>query len=293
MPYLTNLADVARSAGLTVVEQAGWKTRGHGAQTDVLSIVCHHTAGPATGDAPSLGTVQNGRPDLAGPLSHFVLSRSGIVYVVAAGQCWHTGATAQTWQSNAHAIGIEAEATGVDAWPEVQIVAYAKLCAALARAFKVPVARVLGHKEVAVPAGRKSDPNFDMNAFRNRVTGYLSGDPTPTPQPEDKKGTAELMERITVTPPNGNTNTVRVFLSGTDTAGVVVRPRMDGSGASKPMWVGNIFAWGNDHNGVGQNPNVVPGYNSRLTAHRRYDLKGAVWADVEYSASEPFEIDCF
>jgi N-acetyl-anhydromuramyl-L-alanine amidase AmpD len=174
MPYLTNLADVARSAGLTVVEQAGWKTRGHGAMIDVQTVTCHHTAGPATGDAPSLQVVQNGRSDLAGPLAHFVLSRSGVVYVVAAGQCWHTGATLQPWQSNAHSIGIEAEATGKDPWPEVQLDAYARLCAALCRAFGLSVSRVLGHKEVCAPVGRKPDPNFDMNEFRGRVATVLN-----------------------------------------------------------------------------------------------------------------------
>jgi len=288
MPFLTNLAAVARSAGLTVVEQAGWTTRGHGSMVDVQAVIAHHTGG-----LNALGTVQNGRPDLAGPLAHFYLTRTGVVYVVAAGQCWHTGATLQSWQSNAHAIGIEAEATGVDAWPEVQMVAYAKLCAALCRAFKLPASRVLGHKEICSPVGRKTDPNFDMGSFRNRVTGYLSGDPVPSPQPEDKKGTAELMERITVTPPNAGSNSVRVYLSGTDTAGIVVRPRIKGDGFAAPMWVGDIFAWGNDKQGVGQNPTQTPGYNNRLTSHRRYDLKGAVWADVNYSAAEPFEIDCF
>jgi len=291
--YLTNLAQIARSTGLTVIEQPGWQTRGHGPQTDVQAIVCHHTAGAPTGDAPSLYVVQNGRTGLAGPLSHFVLARSGTVYVVAAGLCWHAGETIQSWQSNPHSIGIEAEATGTAPWPDIQVKAYAKLCAALAKAFKIPASRVMGHKEVCYPVGRKSDPNFDMGSFRNRVTGYLSGDPEPSPQPEDKKGTAELMERITVTPPDGNEHTFRVNLSGTDTAGVVIRPRIAGSGYSEPMWVGHIYAWGNDKQGVGQDPAATPGYNDRLVSHRRYDLKGAVWADIKYSAAGPFEVDCF
>lgn len=103
------------------------------------------------------------------------------------------------------------------------------------------------------------------------------------------KGDAELMERITVTAPNANQNTVRVKLSGTEGAAIVVRP-----GAT--MWVGNIFAWGSDSVGIGHNPNVVPGYNSRLDkGPRRYELPGALWADVQYSAKPeaPFEIDCF
>lgn len=166
---LTSLADIARSAGLRVVEQPGWKTRGHGQMSGVRSVVCHHTAGPRTGSAPSLGVVQNGRSDLAGPLAHYVLGRDGTVYVVAAGLCWHAGAVLNNNWSNNYAIGIEAEATGVDDWPDEQIDAYARLCHALREAFGLPVSAVLGHKEVCSPRGRKSDPNFDMDEFRARV----------------------------------------------------------------------------------------------------------------------------
>ena len=99
------------------------------------------------------------------------------------------------------------------------------------------------------------------------------------------------MERITVTPPNAAENAVRVFLSGGPGAAVIVRPRLGGDGFAKPMWVGDIYAWGSDHQGVGHNPAKTGGYNSKLTSHRRYDLPGAVWADINYSAAEPFEID--
>ncbi|CAF4359798.1 unnamed protein product, partial [Adineta steineri] len=51
---LTNLAEILREAGLTVEEIDDWKTRGHGKMTSVKSIICHHTAGPAAGDYPSL-----------------------------------------------------------------------------------------------------------------------------------------------------------------------------------------------------------------------------------------------
>ena len=88
---LTDLADVLRGAGLTVVERPGWRTRGHGQMSGVRCVVLHHTAGPATGEAPSLGVVENGRPDLPGPLAQLVLGRSGTWYVVAAGLCHHTG----------------------------------------------------------------------------------------------------------------------------------------------------------------------------------------------------------
>jgi hypothetical protein len=56
---VTNLADILRSAGLNVTEVDGWKTRAHGPLTAVRSIICHHTAGPPTGDYPSLPIVRD------------------------------------------------------------------------------------------------------------------------------------------------------------------------------------------------------------------------------------------
>lgn len=180
---LTNLADVLRAAGLKVEEVAGWKTRGHGQMTAVETIVCHHTAGPAKGNYPSLGTVRDGRTGLAGPLAQLGLGRDGTVYVIAAGVCYHAGAVFEKYEDNWHAIGIEAEATGTDPWPSVQYAAYAKLCAVLRKQYGIPNGRVLGHKEVAKPKGRKPDPNFDMDAFRATVAREYAK--LLTPQQED------------------------------------------------------------------------------------------------------------
>ena len=170
---LTDLAAAVRASGLPVIEVPGWKTRGHGQMTAVDTIVCHHTAGPAKGNYPSLSVVRDGRADLPGPLAQLGLARDGTVYVIAAGVAYHAGVVKESSYDNWHAIGIEAEATGVDPWPEAQLDAYARLCAALCARYRLPVARVLGHKEVCSPSGRKVDPNFDMPAFRNRVDAAL------------------------------------------------------------------------------------------------------------------------
>ncbi len=58
----------------------------------------------------------------------------------------------------------------------MQYDAYVALCRALAAHYRLPVARVQGHKEVARPTGRKTDPTFDMAAFRADVAA------TPEPQ---------------------------------------------------------------------------------------------------------------
>lgn len=178
--YLTRLADICRAAGLDVVEVRGWKTRGHGPLSSVKTIVCHHTAGPRTGNMPSLNVVTNGRPGLKGPLCNLGLARDGTVYVVAAGLAYHAGQVRNSSYGNAYSIGIEAEATGVSSWPEVQMAAYAKLCAALVDAYGLTTSRVLGHKEVCYPVGRKSDPNFSMASFRSRVQKVLDA-PTSIP----------------------------------------------------------------------------------------------------------------
>lgn len=171
------LAPVLRAAGLSVIEEDGWGSRGHGDMGAIQGVLCHHTAGPLHGDAPSLPTVVNGRPDLAGPLSQLFLARSGVWHIVAAGKAWHAGAGA--WQGvtdgNAHFVGIEAENTGLanDPWPAEQLDSYSRGVAAILAHIGAAPIMCAGHKEYALPAGRKTDPSFDMTAFRSSVAAKM------------------------------------------------------------------------------------------------------------------------
>ncbi|MEV4059741.1 peptidoglycan recognition protein family protein [Nonomuraea dietziae] len=176
MPYLNQLADVARRTGYPVTEVPGWQTRGHGPQPAVEGIVCHHTAGQtAGGDYPSLNVVRSGRRGLAGPLSHFGLGRSGRIYVIAAGRCWHNAPSTSARHDNSSSIGIEAENDGRQPWPEAQLDAYRKLVAELCREFGLPASRVKGHKEVN---RQKPDPHgVDMDDFRSAVAALIKGEP--------------------------------------------------------------------------------------------------------------------
>lgn len=180
MPYsLSWLPSILKSVGCSIIEQPGWQTRGHGDMRDVRGVLCHHTAGSKSGNAPSLKICQDGRPDLPGPLSQLVLGRDGTYYIVAAGKSYHAGKG--EWKpmrllnnGNSHLIGIEAENTGLDndqPWPEKQMVAYAKGCAAMIKHLGLPVSAVIGHKEYA--PGRKSDPSFPMDKFREQVKGFM------------------------------------------------------------------------------------------------------------------------
>lgn len=175
---LTWLADALRAGGCKVVELAGWKERGRAEMGTVKGVLCHHTAGARSGNAPTLKLIVAGRPDLPGPLSQLHLGRDGTFTVIGAGRCNHAGSG--EWKGvtagNSSFIGIEAEnaGDGTDPWPDVQMEAYARGVAAILKHIKAPVTMCAGHKEYALPRGRKIDPSFDMVAFRAKVAAFMA-----------------------------------------------------------------------------------------------------------------------
>ena len=180
---LTWLPTVLLDAGLKVAEQPGWRMRGRGDVGTIRGVMCHHTAGPRTGIMPSLGVITNGRPELPGPLSQLCLGRDGTFFVVGAGRANHAGAG--NWQGvttgNSSFIGIEAENTGqtagpnADPWPAVQLDAYRRGVAAILEKINANAIMCCGHKEYALPVGRKPDPTFDMDGFRLQVASIMAG----------------------------------------------------------------------------------------------------------------------
>jgi peptidoglycan hydrolase-like protein with peptidoglycan-binding domain len=174
---------VLLDAGLKVAEQPGWQTRGRGDVGIIKGVICHHTAGSKTGIMPSLGVVTKGRSNLRGPLSQLCLGRDGTFFIVAAGRANHAGRG--DWQGvtngNSRFIGIEAENTGqtigpnADPWPAVQLDAYRRGVAAILKKLKANAIMCCGHKEYALPMGRKSDPTFDMDDFRMQVASIMAG----------------------------------------------------------------------------------------------------------------------
>jgi len=211
---LNDMADALRAGGSAVEEVAGWIGRNHGSLIQVDSITIHHTATPATrtGDYPSLNTVVNGRSDLPGPLAQLGCGRSGRMYAISNGLAYHAGVVLQSWMDNSHAIGIEVESPGTGAvWPDAQVQGLAQAVASLCKHYGVPASRVVGHKEICKPVGRKIDPvgiPGDMAGFRALVQKYLTGELPVKPvsfYPEDcmyikceGKGTALLTGNIFV-----------------------------------------------------------------------------------------------
>jgi len=149
----------------------GWESRGRAGFTPE-GIMVHHTAGPKTGDAPSLRVCRDGRPDLRGPLCHIFLARSGKVHVLGANITNHAGKGAQqvldlvrrdkpvegNARDNKYAdaifgnqwfYGIEVENSGQkgDAYPDAQIDALAHICATICQAHNWTANRVVHHRQ--------------------------------------------------------------------------------------------------------------------------------------------------
>lgn len=215
---LTWLPPILQTAGLKVAVVPGWEIRGRAEMGAVLGILCHHTAGSATGNMPSLRTLIDGRPDLPGPLSQLGLGRDGTFYVVAAGRCNHAGAG--SWQGvtqgNTHFIGIEAENTGLPGdtpWPEIQLDAYRRGVAAILRHVGRTPLFCAGHKEYALPRGRKDDPDFDMDAFRQSVADIMDGSiVTPAPIPSIEPAPAPGIQTPRTTRRRGDRGELVLFI---------------------------------------------------------------------------------
>lgn len=183
---LSNLAGVLRSAGLTVVECAGWANRGYAGQDlqDVRGVLWHHTATNRArfndSDAPTLSMCINGRPDLPGPLCNIVFGRNGTVYLVAAGVANHAGAGSAhnipANMGNHYLIGIEMESSGIAPWDWTadQLRVAPHLGAALERAYGVDLQ--IAHYEYSSQG--KIDPAGwpgGMDGLRNSINQVLNG----------------------------------------------------------------------------------------------------------------------
>lgn len=185
MPHDTGIATRLRNKGLTVVEVAGWQTRGS-SSFNPRGSVDHHTAGPRAGVAPSLSTVINGRPGLPGPLCNVYIARDNTCYVIAAGRANHAGAGG--WgglTGNASVFGVEREnvGDGSEPWTLQQYDVAAKVHAALISTQGGRFDLVCEHKEWA-PRRKVDAFGVDGNVMRQLVRDRLDMQPTnPAPAP--------------------------------------------------------------------------------------------------------------
>lgn len=165
------------------MEVAGWQTRGSSAFNGRGSVN-HHTAGSATGAAPSLLGVINGFHGSApGPLANALQSRepdgNDRFYIVAAGRANHAGLGG--WRGlagNSSVYGLEIEHTGRSPLPEYRQRLAARFHAAMAQD-RFSASMVCQHFEWAPARKIDAATGVDGNQFRNFVVEYLHGVPVP------------------------------------------------------------------------------------------------------------------
>lgn len=171
------LPSALRAFGVDLVEDPGWDEWGNGDFSTVWGVVVHHTGDNFT----STDLIRYGHSALKGLLSQVHLARNGKATLVGVGVAWHAGVG--SWpglpanNANWHTIGIEAVSNGQTPWPEAQLDAYYRICAAICWVLDVDSSRVIGHKEWGKSQGKWDPGLIDMNAFRKNVQKYIDNPP--------------------------------------------------------------------------------------------------------------------
>lgn len=182
------VVDELRAHGLTVKEYPGWQSRTANGAFDPLGVLIHHTASAPSYDTDKL-CAEIGHPGAPAPLCNLVSKRDGSFTMIAAGRANHAGKGAINGiipydGGNRCLFGIEMENDGIDEpFPTVQLTSVQLATAILLKHMGRPASYCWGHKEYALPPGRKTDPHdLNMDAFRFLVWDKmkeLDGDMTP------------------------------------------------------------------------------------------------------------------
>jgi len=139
-------------------------------------IVLHHTGGTMPGDLAWLTS------KASHVSADFLVCKDETIYKLNPQlrelQTWHAGVS--EWRGrkncNGYSVGIEQEHRPGDVWTDAQVEACAKLCGWLVQRFDLDLDAfcIQSHAAVAVPHGRKTDPeNFPWTRFGELVRGFL------------------------------------------------------------------------------------------------------------------------
>jgi hypothetical protein len=198
--WLLNLPTWLREGGLTVEEYPNWATtsRSSGGYDAVWAIGVHHTASSTT-PANDLNYMLNNAD--AKPIGALYLARDGVVTVCAGGATNTQGrggpyktskGTIPLDAGNRYMLSIEAAWNSNETWPEVQQVAYTKLCHILVQKLGLAWGDIVSHAEWTSrkydPAGEskyaKGNALWDMDKFRGDCwLAYADTEDVPEPPP--------------------------------------------------------------------------------------------------------------
>jgi LysM repeat protein len=142
---------------------------------DITAIVIHSTA-----NSSLVGVVDWFNNPSAKVSAHYTIGKDGqiVQHVQDMHRAWHAGRS--VWKGrnscNDYTIGIELVNLndGSDPYPEAQHQANVTLCAYLADKYRVSADDMMGHLDIALPPGRKSDPRgYNLDKLRNDVAAVL------------------------------------------------------------------------------------------------------------------------
>lgn len=140
---------------------------------DIDTIVLHHTA--SNNGAADIAWLRNPKSQVS---AQYVLDRDGTIYQLVGDEkrAWHAGVSALNGvptDVNGRSIGIEIvnDGSGKTPFTEAQYKSLGQLVGYLKQRYNVPMKNIVGHKDVALPYGRKTDPapNFDWNRLRAAI----------------------------------------------------------------------------------------------------------------------------
>lgn len=166
---ITWVPAVLRAAGITVVEHAGWETRGlspAARRFEPSRLVWHHDAS-AKGDSPGVPAFMISNFETAA--AQLWVDRQGRWHIIASGRAPHAGEVLPGMPDNETSIGIETDHTSGEDWPPALLSSLRRGSAAILNHMGVGAVEGLHfHKTICAPKGRKTDPD-GLYLAANRV----------------------------------------------------------------------------------------------------------------------------
>jgi N-acetyl-anhydromuramyl-L-alanine amidase AmpD len=153
---------VANPRQVTFIQSPNFSSRN---EDTIKAVVLHHT-----GAMTAKSTLSWFQSKESGVSAHYVIDRNGDIYqmVKEADKAWHCGDSVLHGKTNVNtfSIGIELVGDGVEEFPREQYDALAWVIKMMKLKYNIEDNCIVGHKDIAVPAGRKIDPQpFNWNLF--------------------------------------------------------------------------------------------------------------------------------
>jgi len=112
--------------------------------------------------------------------AHYTIGKDGkiVQHVKDSDRAWHAGQSVWKGRNSVNDYGLGIELVnlndGRDPYPEAQHRANVALCAYLCHQYNIEVDDIMGHVDICLPPGRKSDPRgYDLSRLRREVAAIL------------------------------------------------------------------------------------------------------------------------